>query len=308
MDLVIMAAGMGSRFGGLKQVEPINDNGEFIIDYSIYDAIRCGFDKVVFIIKEENYDLFRNTVGKRIEDKIDVEYVFQKIDHIPEGFTVPEDRVKPWGTGHAILECMNTVKDDFVIINADDFYGYDAFKRAAEFLKNKKKSDNHYALIGYVCENTLTENGSCKRGMCSAKNGKLTTIQESLIEKINGKIFATPLDTDNTFEIDPKTLVSMNMWCFSPTLFKELNKRFQIFLEENLEANPMKCEYLIPTVIGEMLEDGLIEVSVENTTAKWYGVTYKEDKEMVVNALKKMTENGLYPAHLWKEKIQTTTY
>ncbi len=294
-----MAAGMGSRFGGLKQVEPMNEDGEFIIDYSVFDAIRCGFTKIIFIIKEENYDLFRETVGKRIEDKIEVEYVFQKLTNIPKGFSVPEGREKPWGTAHAILECANVVKDDFIIINADDFYGYDAFKQAANFLKNKKKSSNNYAVIAYACQNTISDNGSTKRGVCTVKNGVLTNLEESVVEKKNGKIYATPLDTTNTREIDPNTLVSMNMLCFSPKLFDYLKEQFPIFLEQNLKTNPMKCEFLIPNILAEMIEKNLITVSVESTSAKWYGVTYKEDKPMVVKALKDMAKAGEYPAHLW---------
>ena len=312
MELVIMAAGMGSRFGGLKQVEPMNDNGEFIIDYSIFDAIRSGFDKVVFIIKEENYDLFRDTVGKRIEDKIKVEYVFQKLEDIPEGFKVPEGREKPWGTGHAILACRNVVKDDFIIINADDFYGRDAFKTAAEFITSKNKcklkkifkklfcKKDDFALIAYEVQNTISDNGATKRGVCSEENGLLSHIEECSVEKKNGKIFATPLDTTNTKQITKKQLVSMNMWCFTPRLFKYLEKDFATFLAANVEKNPLKCEYLIPTIIDDMSNKKLVKVYIKHTTAKWYGVTYKEDKPFVVNALKQMTNSGEYPQNLWK--------
>ena len=300
MDLVIMAAGMGSRFGGLKQIEPMNENGDFIIDYSIYDAIKCGFDKVVFIIKEENYDIFRDTIGKRIENKIKVEYVFQRLANIPAQYRVPEDRVKPWGTGHAILACKDVVKDDFVIINADDFYGYDAFKTSADFFKETNQEDKmHYGLIGYKVENTLSEFGSAKRGVCVVDGDKLTHIDESSVEKVNGEIIASPLDGSNKFTIPSDRTVSMNMWCLKPSIFAELEKRFFEFFETEFKENPLKCEYLIPTIISNMIEDGTSTVTVKNTSAKWYGVTYKEDKEAVVSALKQMTVDGVYPTNLW---------
>lgn len=298
MDLVIMAAGMGSRFGGLKQIEPINDNGEFIIDYSIYDAIRYGFDRVVFIIKHEIYDIFRETVGKRIEEKIQVEYVFQELDDLPEGFTVPEGRVKPWGTGHAILCCKDVVKDNFAIINADDFYGRDAFKVLAEFLK--ANSDDNYALVGYKVDNTLADTGATKRGVCAVKNSMLTRIVESSVERKDGKIFATPLDSDETKEIDKNTVVSMNMFGFTPKLFEVLENEFKNFLDETLETNPLKSEFLIPTIVDGEITKGQI-VQVLDTSAVWYGVTYKEDKEKVVNALRLLSEQGEYPMNLWGE-------
>lgn len=313
IDLVIMAAGMGSRFGGLKQIEPMDEDGNFLIDYSIYDAIRYGVTKVVFIIKEENYDLFRNTVGKRIEDKIKVEYVFQKITDLPEGFTVPEGREKPWGTGHAILACRNVVHNDFIIINADDFYGADAYKTATDFIKQNRKckiknifkklfcKKDNFALIGYEVANTITDNGSTKRGVCEEKNGSLVHIDECSVEKKDGKIFATPLETTNTFEIQPNQLVSMNMWAFSPILFDYIGKQFPKFLEENLKTNPLKCEFYIPLLAGEMAEKKLVNIKVKNTSAKWIGVTYKEDKPLVVESLKKLRESGEYPEHLWEK-------
>lgn len=302
MDLVIMAAGMGSRFGGLKQIEPMDNEGNFIIDYSIYDAIRCGFDRVVFIIKEENYQDFVETVGKRVEKRIKVQYVFQRAQNIPAQFLVPAERVKPWGTGHAILACKDVVKDDFVIINADDFYGYDAFKTASDFIKNKKGKNAkvpEYALIGYKVANTLSENGSAKRGVCVVENEALKHIDESSVEKTNGKIVASPLDGSKPFEISPDRTVSMNMWCLDASIFEELEREFIPFLESNLKTNPLKCEFLIPTIISDMVEGGRATTVVKNTSAVWYGVTYKEDKEGVVNALKQMKKDGVYPEKLW---------
>ena len=297
LTLVIMAAGMGSRFGGLKQIEPFGPNGEFIIDYSIYDAIKAGFTKIVFVIKEENYDIFRETIGSRIEDKIKVEYAFQKLDDIPEGYTLPSDRVKPLGTGQAILATRDIVKENFAIINSDDFYGRDAFMVAAEFLKNTDA--NTYGLVGYKVINTLTENGSVKRGACKAINNKLTKIVESSIIKENGIITATPLDGSNSFTMEPDELVSMNMLLFTPTLFPYLESKFKDFMEENKE-DLENCEFLIPKVLDDAINEKYATVSVLSTTAKWEGVTYKEDKDAVVKAINKLIDENVYPQNLWK--------
>ncbi len=300
MELVIMAAGMGSRFGGLKQIEPINEDNEFIIDYSIYDAIKAGFDKVVFVIKEENYELFRETVGKRVEKQICVEYVFQKLDDIPSGFSVPEGREKPWGTAQAILCCRYAVHNNFAIINADDFYGRDAYMVMGNFLK-KIKDDKSFALAGYRVNNTLTENGAVKRGVCSEKDGYLTSITESSIEKVDGKIIASPLNGDASFEVDGSQPVSMNMFGFSPMIFNYLEKRFVQFLANETQNNPLKCEYLIPDVVGEIVSHNIATVKVLDTTAVWHGVTYKADKEEVVNSIKALVKAGEYPEHLWEK-------
>lgn len=294
--LLIMAAGMGSRFGGLKQLEPVGPNGEFIIDYSIYDAKRNGFNKVVFIIKKENYDIFRETIGKRIEDKIKVEYVFQELENLPEGFELPENRVKPWGTGHAILSAKDVINEPFAIINADDFYGNDAYRVISEFME--KSESNEFAIVGYDVINTLTENGSVKRGVCVKENEFLTDINESVIEIKNGIIEATSLVDGKSFIIDGDTKVSMNMMAFTPTIFSYLEKKFVEFLESNKE-NIEKCEYLIPVVLSEGIKENFCNVSLVNTTAKWTGVTYREDKESVVEYINSLIDSGEYPSKLW---------
>lgn len=300
MDLVIMAAGMGSRFGGLKQVEPIDNDNNFIIDYSIYDAIRAGVDRVVFIIKEENYHSFRETIGSRVEKFVETEYVFQRLDSMPYGFKVPKCRVKPWGTAHAILSCRQTVHGDFIVINADDFYGYDAFRTVAEFLKNKT-NEHEFAIVGYKVKNTLTSNGSVKRGVCVVNDGLLEDIIESSIEEKDGKFIASPLSGAEEFEVSGDAPVSMNMFGFTQDIFRYLEKRFKSFLVEEMMDNPEKCEFLIPNVVAEMIGGELVTVKVLDTTAVWHGVTYKEDKAELVDALSSLVESGEYPKHLWSQ-------
>lgn len=291
--LVVMAAGMGSRFGGFKQIEPVGPSGEYIIDYSIYDAIKAGFNKVVFIIKEENYDLFRETVGKRVENHIKVEYVFQNFDNVLPGYEIPESRVKPLGTAHAILCAKNVINEPFIIINSDDFYGYDAFKVASDFLDNNEKD---LAIVGYNVENTITDNGAVKRGVMKEINGRLLEIIESSIEKQNGKIYATPLGTTNIKEISKDTKVSMNMIAFVPNFFDFIDKYFEDFLKN---SNLEKDEYLIPDVVMRAIETGSYDVKVIDTDAKWVGVTYKEDKDSVVEYINKLIEKGEYKNNLW---------
>ena len=299
MTLVIMAAGMGSRFGGLKQVEPVGPNGEFILDYSIYDAIKAGYKKVVFIIKEENYELFRETIGKRIEKKIKVEYAFQRIENVPNGVKVPETRVKPWGTSHAILSAKNYINEPFTVINADDFYGYDPFVKIKNFFE-ENKDENKYAMIGYKTINTMSKNGSVKQGICSKDdNNMLNKLVESSIEEKEGKIIATPLEDKNSeFEITKDTLVSMNFFGFNPSIFKYLEEEMTEFFESHKDDLD-KCEFLIPTSVFKRVKEGKINVKVLDTNEKWYGVTYKEDKKDLVNAINKMIEEGKYPINLW---------
>lgn len=292
--LVVMAAGMGSRFGGLKQIEPMGPSGEFIIDYSVYDALYAGFTKVVFIIKEELYDIFKETIGSRIESKIKVEYAFQKIDDIPVKINV--EREKPWGTGQAILSAKDYVSGNFAVINSDDFYGRDAYIRASEFLD--RISDNNFGLVGYEAGNTLTENGAVKRGILELnEKGKLVSLEESSLEQKGDKIHCTSLVDNHEFDVDLNRLVSMNMLLFTPRIFDYLENDFKVFLN-NLK-DPMKDEFLIPTVLANHIKNGDNEVEVISTTAKWYGVTYKEDKDSVKNAINEMIEEGLYNSNLW---------
>lgn len=295
MELVIMAAGMGSRFGGLKQIEPIHKNGEFIIDYSIYDAIRYGFDKVVFIIKEENYEVFKETIGNRISNKIKIEYVFQKNDNVP--FELPKDRVKPLGTAHAILCCKDVVKDKFLVINSDDFYGRDAFKVASDYLKSNKDF-NEFGMVGYLVKNTLTENGAVKRGVCEEKNGIVSNIIESNVEIVDDKIIASPLDERDSFEVSDDTLVSMNMFMFTPKIFELLESDFNDFYKNNVD-NLLKCEYLIPNVVCDNIKKNKIVFKTFKTTSKWMGVTYKEDKDGLVKGIDSLVLSGEYPDKLW---------
>ena len=298
MDLLILAGGMGSRFGGLKQIEPIHKNGEYIIDYSIYDAIKAGFDRVVFLIKKEIYDIFRETVGKRVESRIEVEYCFQELDNLPYNFKIPEGREKPWGTAHAIWCCKDVIKDNFAIINADDFYGRDAFMSIAKELRNNT-DPNKYFGVGYLVKNTITDNGAVKRGIITVDDQNiLMGIDESNIEKQENKIVARYLRGGEPFEISPETLVSMNVWGFTTKLFDYIENGFKKFYEE-VKNNPLKSEYLIPDVINEQMKDGSAKAEILDTTATWYGVTYREDKDGVVEAINNMVKNGEYPDNLW---------
>lgn len=306
LTLVILAAGMGSRFGGLKQIEPMGPNGEFIIDYSVYDALKAGFNKVVFLIKEENYNIFKETIGARVEPHIKVEYVFQKNDNVPLFYDELKDRVKPLGTAHAILCCEGAVNEPFMIINADDFYGRDAFVKGAEFLRNIdiNKKPHQYGMVGYLVKNTMTENGAVKRGICKVENNFLTELIESSIERLeDGTIQATPLNEDlEPFKVEESSTVSMNMLLFDPSIFKYLEEKFSIFLEKNKEKLD-SCEYLIPDVLFETIEENLSTCEVIPTTSNWYGVTYKEDTPKVRESIKKLVKtkdnNGEYPNHLW---------
>ena len=302
MDLVILAAGMGSRFGGLKQIEAMDDDGNFIIDYSIYDAIKAGFDRVIFIIKKEIEDIFKSTIGKRLEKIIKVEYAYQSLDLVPAGIKLPADREKPLGTAQAILSCKDLVSNKFIIINSDDFYGRDAFIVAANYLKKlPEDSKNVYANVGYLVSNTLSETGSVKRGvLLFDDNKKLDKLVESKIEKINGKIMANPLDEeDNVNEISKDTLVSMNMFIFTKDIMDYLEEGYLPFFKQNMN-NLAKCEYLIPTVVSDLIQDNKVTCDVLSTNAVWYGVTYKEDKDYVVKSIKDLVKSGEYPEHLYK--------
>ena len=297
MTLVILAAGMGSRYGGLKQLDPMTDHGEFIIDFSIYDAIRAGFKAVTFIIKKEIEKDFREVMDKHLEGKdIEVKYVYQELDALPEGFSVPEGRKKPWGTAHAILTCLGTVEAPFAVINADDYYGANAFTKIYDFLKNAEDDEKyHYAMVGYKIKNTVTEQGTVSRGICSKdENGLLTEVVErTKIGIRDGEIYYTEDGVDTV--LDPESIVSMNLWGFTPSYIEECSKRFAAFLTENLPKNPEKCEFFLPTVVSNLIEEGKADVRVLSNTDKWYGVTYKEDKATVVEAFRRLKAEGVYP-------------
>ena len=300
MDLVVMAAGMGSRFGGLKQIEPVDEDKNFIIDYSIYDAIKAGFDRVIFIIKEENYEIFRSTIGDRLGQKIAVEYVFQRLDDIPNGVQIPEGRVKPWGTAHAIYAVRNVVSDRFAIINADDFYGYESYEIIANALS--VNTDNEFIAPGYLVKNTLSEKGAVKRGVFIENNGNVSGLIESQIEKRGDEYWATPLNEDNWYKISGDALVSMNMFGFTGELIKRLDKDSVDFFA-NSDLN--KAEFLIPSVVNDMIEDGNIVLRLEKTPAKWYGITYKEDLQTLKDAIQEMVKDGKYPKHLYEKENQS---
>ena len=296
MELLIMAAGMGSRFGGLKQIAPFGPNDEFIIDYSIYDAIKAGFTKVVFIIKEENYEIFKETIGARVEPHIPVEYVFQKIDNVPTFVDIPKDRVKPWGTAQAIYCAKDAIGESFAVINADDFYGRDAFMVAKDFIKNSE--GRSYATVGYEAIKTMTENGSVKRGVISTIDGHLDSITESSIIKDGDRVRCTPLNGLDDFMIDYDSLVSMNMLVFDPSIFAYIEEKMPVFFKEN-ENKLDKCEFLIPDVLDQANKESYAKVKVLHTDATWHGVTYKEDTDSVRDSIKKLVEDGEYPNHLW---------
>ena len=297
-ELVIMAAGMGSRYGGLKQIDSVDDFGHIIIDYSIFDAYRAGFRDVTFIIKKEIEKDFREVMDKHLDGKdLRVKYVYQELDKLPEGYTVPDGRRKPWGTAHALMCCLGTVDAPFAVINADDYYGAHAFEKIYDFLKNVDESDGkyHYAMVGYHVGNTVTEQGTVSRGVCTHKDGMLTDITErTKIGIKDGKIYYTEDGVDT--ELAPDTLVSMNLWGLTPAYLKECYERFGKFLGENLPKNPEKCEFFLPTVISELISEGKADVRVLDNADKWYGVTYKEDKVAVVEAFRSFISEGVYPA------------
>ena len=297
--LLILAAGMGSRFGGLKQIEPIGPNGEFIIDYSIYDAKQAGFTKVVFLIKEENYEIFKETIGKRVEKQIETEYAFQKNDNLPEEYQeLLKARIRPLGTAHAILCAKDKINEPFAIINADDFYGRDAYQKASNYLDTIK--ENEYGLVAYRLGNTLTLNGSAKRGVCEVTdNNELIRLTESKVTLKGEIVEGESLETKEKFKVSKDTIASMNFLLFSTSLFKILEDKILEFLEANKD-NLNDCEFLIPIVLNELLEEKAVKVNVLETNATWYGVTYKEDKEMVVNAINKLIEEGQYNKILWE--------
>lgn len=302
--LVIMAAGMGSRYGGLKQIDPVDEFGNIIIDFSIYDAKQAGFEKVIFIIKKAIEEEFKIHIGNRISRYMDVQYVYQELDRIPEGFEVPEGRVKPWGTAHAVLCCKDLIDGPFAVINADDYYGKEAFHMIYNQLASVGDNDRYqYTMVGYQLYNTLTENGHVARGVCTVdENGYLADIHErTRIEKHGDTAEYTEDDGASWTALSQSTIVSMNMWGFTKSILGEMENRFGAFLERNLPVNPLKCEYFLPFVVDELLKTGQAKVTVLKSVDRWYGVTYKEDKEVVVKAIKALKDDGLYPQKLWEE-------
>ncbi len=300
--LVIMAAGIGSRFGGgIKQLEPMGPNGEIIMDYSIYDAKAAGFNKVVFILRKDIEADFREIIGQRIEKVIDVDYVFQSLDDLPAGYTAPADRKKPWGTGQAVLCCKGVVNEPFAVINADDYYGKEAFKKVHDYLVGEGTTDKEYdmCMAGFILKNTLSDNGAVTRGVCVVdENEYLTAVVET------GGIMMTPEGTiiheenGSDMAITPEQHVSMNMWGFTPNFLNELETGFEAFLSEIPEGE-VKREYLLPTIVDKLIKSGKASVKVLETKDRWFGVTYKEDKESVVAAFKKLIADGVYPENLW---------
>lgn len=304
--LVIMAAGMGSRYGGLKQIDPVDEQGHIIMDFSIYDAVEAGFQEVIFIIKREHEADFREAIGDRLSEYVKVHYVYQELSDLPEGYMVPEGRLKPWGTGHAVLSCIYVLNEaPFAVINADDYYGKHAFSLIYDYLLHHQDDEKyHYAMVGYRLGNTLTENGHVSRGVCQIdEQGYLKDICEHThIEKRgDGAVYTE--DNGVTWQnISVEGTVSMNLWGFTDSFLDELQNRFTSFLDENIESNPMKAEYFLPTVVNELLEEKKADVQVKLSKDRWYGVTYKEDKPLVVESIRKMKEEGLYPEYLWKKQ------
>lgn len=297
--LVVMAAGMGSRYGGIKQIEPVGPNGEAIIDYSIYDAVRAGFSEVVFIIRKAIESDFKKYIGSRFSDRIKITYVFQELDSLlPEGFAIPEGREKPWGTGQAILCAGDAVKAPFAVINADDFYGADAFSKTAEYLSAIDVKSTEFALAGYPIVNTLSDYGSVSRGVCSFDGeGYLTSIEEHVkISRENGKIVSRQPGQSEQ-ELTGKESVSMNFWCLTPEVFPAMNRYFMEFLSG--KGGEMKSEIYLPIVLGDMVKSGSASVRVLRTESDWFGVTYKEDKPLVMESIGRLIEAGTYPSPLW---------
>ena len=297
--LILMAAGMGSRFGGLKQIEPIDEDGHILMDYSIFDARRAGFRDLIFIIKKENEALFKEVIGSRIPSDMNVSYAFQELTDLPEGMSVPEGRVKPWGTAHAVRSARRLVKGPFAVINADDYYGPESFRIVYDFLSEEQdeSSKMQFVMAGYLLGNTLTENGHVARGVCETdESGHRRTITErtKIIRRENDAAF-TEDDGATWTSLPLDAPVSLNMWGFTEGMMREINARFPAFFEKAMQSDPVKSEYFLPSVVGDLLAEEKAEVTVKMTGDRWYGITYKEDKEKVVAALRAMREDGLYP-------------
>jgi len=296
-----MAAGIGRRYGGLKQIDPIGPNGEIIIDYSIYDALKAGFGKVVFVIREDLEEAFRERVGNTIERQCETAYVFQRLEDVPAGFQAPPERQKPWGTGHALLCCKDEVASPFAVINADDFYGRSSYQILCDYLEHAQDRDGiyDYCMVGYVLENTLTEHGHVARGVCTvSQDGYLVEIHERRRIERFGEVVKYTEDGEHWVEIPRGTVVSMNMWGFTPSLFPELEARFPQFLQKNSD-NIQEAEYFLPDVVNDLLEEGKARVRVLQTDEQWVGVTYQQDKPRVKRVIRELIRRGVYPENLW---------
>lgn len=302
--LVVMAAGMGSRYGGLKQIDPVGNHGQLIIDYSIFDARRAGFETVVFIIKHEIEEPFKEAIGNRLSKVMNVKYAYQQLDNLPAGYSVPEGRTKPWGTSHAILSAKDVIDGPFAVINADDYYGAEAFEVIYNYLLNNPDRDGkyEYAMVGYLLENTVTENGHVARGICVANaDGYLDSVTERThIEKTATGAKYTEDDGKTWTELAGDTIVSMNLWGFTESFLSETQARFAAFLDDALKTNPLKGEYFLPSVVSQLIAEDKAQVKVLHSRDKWYGVTYKEDKPVVEQAIADMTARGVYPDNLWE--------
>lgn len=301
--LIIMAAGMGSRYGGLKQIDPVTTEGEIIMDFSLYDAMMAGFKKVIFVIKKEMEKDFRELIEPRAGKYMEVQFAYQELDDLPKGYRVPKDRVKPWGTAHAIMSCRDLINSPFVVINADDYYGPGAFHSMYDYLSKDLEGNTYdFAMVSYQLKNTITENGHVARGVCDvSKEGYLRHIVErTKIMRVDGKIAYTENDGASWTELPEETPVSMNFWGYSEGMMAELVSRFPSFLDDALANNPEKGEYLIPAVTDQLIQEGRATVTVLSSADKWYGVTYKEDKEFVMASLQSLKDKGLYPDKLWK--------
>ena len=300
--LVVMAAGMGSRYGGMKQIDPVGPNGQVIMDYSLYDARRAGFETVVFVIKHEIEDAFKAAIGDRVSKVMQVHYAFQQLDELPAGYTIPEGRAKPWGTCHAVLAAKPFIDGPFAVVNADDYYGPEAFRVMYEYLSTHSDGELYdYCMVSYLLQNTVSENGSVARGVCQANpDGTLHSVTErTRIETYAGGIHYTENGGESWTDLPGETPVSMNLWGFGKSFLEEADRRFAGWLDENLAKNPLKCEYFLPLVVTELLEEGKARVQLLHSADKWYGVTYREDKPVVVDAVARMTREGLYPEDLW---------
>jgi len=294
--LLVLAAGMGSRYGGLKQMDEIGPSGESIIDYSVYDAIQAGFGKVVFVIRHSFADQFKARFEPRLKGRIDFEFVYQELDYLPDGYTVPEGREKPWGTGHAILMAKDAIKSPFAIINADDFYGREAYKQVATFLTISSQS-NEYAMVGYALSNTLSEHGTVSRGVCqtNSKGDLVSLVERTKIGYEDGKIYY--FEENDKTELTGQEPVSMNFWAFKPLFFEQLSSQFKSFLDAR--GTELKSEFYFNAVVDKLIKEGIVTTQVINTPAKWFGVTYQEDKPMVKESLMQLIDNGEYPNNLW---------